>query len=145
MIRLFVLTMVCSAMLLGVSTATAQSAVKKGKLKGNWKLVVDVDQDSDSALERVILNSIDGVLDEIDVYFQFKADGELKVSVNAFGEKDVEQSDWTINDDGQLILGDVKQVSTDESVWMFSRSRLYAYNYEDGKLVREDVYLKRLD
>jgi hypothetical protein len=82
-------------------------------------------------------------MEEIDVYFKFKPEGELKVSVNAFGEKEIEYSDWTINDDGQLILGDVKQISADESVWMFSRGKLYAYSYEDGKLVRDNVYLKR--
>lgn len=127
-------------LLFGISlTAQAQSRVDERKLLGIWKLEIEVDKDADSAFGRIVQNSVEGFLDEIDIYMEFRKDNELVVTVNAFGEKEVEYSDWYINDAGELKIGDSEHFETDDDdVWLFRGDRLESFAYENGKLVNED-------
>lgn len=135
-------------LLFGLSlSAQAQTRVKERNLRGIWKLEIKVDKDADSAFGRIVQNSVEGFLDEIDIYMEFRKDNELVVTVNAFGEKEVEYSDWYINDAGELQIGDSEHFETDDDdVWLFVGDRLESFEYRNGKLVNEDdnVYMRRV-
>ena len=72
-------------------SASAQKKLKYSDLEGKkWKLTIDVRDaieeeldDSDSFFERLVIKSVSGlvdnILDDIDIYFEFREDNELKV------------------------------------------------------------------
>ena len=104
---------ICLFMFGSLSTVQAQSRVKERNLRGTWKLEIELDKDADTAMGRIVENAVDGLLDEIDIYMDFRKNNELVVTVNAFGEKEVEYSEWYINDAGELHIGDSDHFQTD--------------------------------
>ena len=139
--------------------ANAQNKkVRESDLKGTWKLVIDIDmddiedelEDEDNVFARIVLKSVsglvDGILDEIDIYFEFQSDGRLRVMVDAFGEDEVEYTDWYINKRGELVIEDTDSFNTDDdNYWMFNGDVLVAYD-EDGELDDDArVYLINVD
>ena len=137
----------CLLIFLTTSLVNAQSRVRTKDLRGTWKLEISLDEDAESATERVILNAVDGLLDEIDIYMEFRKNNELKVTVDVFGEEEVEYSEWHINEAGELLIGDSEHFQTDDSVWMFVGDRLESFEYKNGKRINEDenVYLRKLN
>jgi hypothetical protein len=132
----------------------AQQKVKERDLRGQWKMVFDIDEDfiekeiEDENLPwfgSLVAESVSGlvfnVLDEIDVQFEFQDDHRLKVMVQVFGEDEVEYAKWYIDSKGALILDDDDR---DDDVWLFDKGRLVAYERENGKLERQPVYLERV-
>ena len=140
------LVLVTAVFLFVGNSANAQRPVRSSDLRGTWRLVFDVDEEADTAMGRVVLNAVDGFLDELDIRFEFRRNGELKVETNAFGDTEEEYSEWRINSEGQLILGETEHVHSDDTVWMRDGRRLVAYEYdEEGRLNRkESVYLERV-
>ena len=136
----------CLLLLFSVATVQAQSKVKEKDLKGTWKFVFEIDKEADSSMERVILNAVDGLLDEIDIYLEFRKNNELKVTVDAFDEREVDYGEWYINDDGELYFGESDHFDTGDSVWMLVGNRLESFEYKRGKRVKESEnhYLKRV-
>lgn len=144
----------CLLLFFSASVVSAQVRVHPKDLQGTWKMEINIDSedlddddDEDSALERIITNAVDGVLDEIDIYMEFNKNNELKTTVDAFGEKEVEYSEWHINDKGELILGDTEHVQSGDSIWMFDGKYLASYEYNRrGKLVKdsENVLIRRV-
>ena len=136
----------CLLIFCSVSFVNAQSRVKERDLKGVWKLEIPIEEEGDTPAERMILNVVEGFIDEMNIYFEFKKNNELKVTVKMWGETEVEYSEWYINEDGSLSIGDSDHLDTDDSVWMFKGRRLASYDYNRrGKLVRDsDVYLRRV-
>ncbi|MFY0652673.1 MAG: hypothetical protein JXQ96_11595 [Cyclobacteriaceae bacterium] len=130
--------------------------VKEKDLKGEWKLVIDIDKDDitdeldeeDNVFARLIVKSVagivDGVLDEIDIRFEFQSNQRLKITVNAFGEEDVEYSNWKINKRGELIIEDSDSFDSDDDYWLFQGDVLVAYDEDDDKPSKE-VYLVNMD
>lgn len=141
--------LILSIFLIFASTvANAQSRVKARDLKGTWELVFNIDEAAETATERVILNAVDGFLDEIEIQMVFEEDNRTRVMVNAFGEEEIEYSDWEINNKGQLLLGDTEHFqSDDDRVWMFDKGKLFAYERgRKGTLEKvTEVYMKRID
>ncbi|MDA0377847.1 MAG: hypothetical protein O3C45_00935 [Bacteroidetes bacterium] len=137
------------------STAWAQDRLRARDLEGTtWKMVFDLDNkrpraEADNAFERIVLSAVDGLLDEIDVYFTFDKRGRMTILAGAFGEEDEEEerSDWSINDDGQLVLGDTDAISYEDTVWLRYGDRLVPFERKrNGRLERGDaIYLKRID
>lgn len=134
----------------GATVAEAQTRVHYKDLSGTWKLEINIDEEDldteNSAWDRIVSNTVDGVLDEIDIYFEFKRENELRVVVDVFGEKEVEYSEWHIND-GALYFGDGEHFDMDDSIWMFDGRNLAAYNEDQrGRLVKDNqnVYLQRV-
>ena len=136
----------CLIAFCSVSMVNAQSRVKSKDLRGVWKLVIPFDEEGDTPGERVILNAVEGLIDEIDIYFEFKKDNRVKVTTNAFGDEDVEYSEWHINKDGSLSIGGTDDFESGDSVWMFDGRRLASYEYNRrGKLVKDgDVHMRRV-
>ncbi len=137
------------ALFIFANTVTyAQSRVKDRDLRGTWELVFNIHEAAETATERVILNAVDGFLDEIEIQMVFEEDNRTRVMVNAFGEEEVEYSDWEINNKGQLLLGDTEHFqSDDDRVWMFDKGKLFAYERgRKGELEKvTEVYMKRID
>lgn len=148
-------TLLLSAFLLLASSVLAQDRLRTRDVEGTtWKMVFDLDNkqtkaEADNAFERIVLSAVDGLLDEIDVTFTFKKRGRLTIMAGAFGneEDESEHSDWFINDDGQLELGDSKSMSSDDTVWLREGDRLVAFERKrNGRLEREHaIHLKRVD
>ncbi len=138
----------CLLLFFSASFASAQVRVHPKDLQGTWKMEIEIDsEEEDSALGRIITNAVDGVLNEIDIYMEFNKNNELKTTVDAFGEKEVEYSEWHINDKGELILGDTEHIQSGDSIWMFDGKHLSSYEYDRrGKLVKdsENVSIKRV-
>lgn len=144
----------------------AQSKVQEKDILGEWELVIDLDMrdiedevDDDNWLAARFAKSIGNfvldVIDEIDITLDFRRNGEVKITVDVFGEHEVEYSDWRINKEGQLVIEDFdsnrrgrrsysRRDSRDDDVWMFDGRRLFAYEkgYRD-RLKRKDVFLVR--
>jgi hypothetical protein len=131
--------------------------VKEKDVIGTWRLVIDVDMekiedeidDEDNAFARIVIRSVsglvDGILDNLDIYFEFKEGGRLKVMVDAFGVDDVEYTEWSINRRGELIIEDTDSFQSDDEYWMFDGDLLVAYG--DGGEIDNDakVYLVNVD
>ena len=130
------------------STAVAQQRVHPKDLEGStWQLVFDLEKEADNAFERIALKAVTGFMDEIDIQFDFRKDRALRVRVNAFNvENDEEYSNWAINADGQLSLGDTDSFDAEDTVFMRDGDLLIPFEYKRGKLERkESIYLKRVD
>ena len=130
------------------STAVAQQRVHPKDLEGStWQLVFDLEKEADNAFELIALKAVTGFMDEIDIQFDFRKDRALRVRVNAFNvENDEEYSNWAINDEGQLSLGDTDSFDAEDTVFMRDGDLLIPFEYKRGKLERkESIYLKRVD
>jgi len=135
-------------MIFGVSATQAQSRVKAKDIEGTkWQMVFDLKKEADSAFERIAMSAVDGFMDEINIQFEFQKNHVLIVDVNAFGEdEDQEKSTLSINDKGQLWLGDTDSFETDnDTVFMREGDRLVAFEMEKGRLERkESIHLVRV-
>lgn len=145
-----------SLMLFVVSIQAQPRKVKERELEGRWKLVIDIDSEDfedeldeeDGYFARLALQSVggfvDGVLDAIDIEFEFMRNNEVKVIVSAFGNEDIEYSDWRINRRGELLIGDTDSFSSDDDdYWMFDGDLLVAYDDDDG--MKSQVYMVNID
>tara|TARA_Y100001972_G_scaffold128707_1_gene191149 strand:- start:5313 stop:5741 length:429 start_codon:yes stop_codon:yes gene_type:complete len=127
-------------------TGNAQKKIKEKDLIGQWKMVInleegfekakeELDDNDDEFLGKLILSSIEGfasaILDEVDIYMDFQKDGKLRVIVEAFDEKEVEYSEWIINDKGFLLINDGKN-DVDIDHWILEDDVLVGYD-EDGE------------
>ena len=145
-------------------TIDAQHKVKERDLKGQWKMVIDIDEeeirdelrDEDIPwLSRVFAKSITSlvfdIIEEIDIEMQFKDNNRLKVIIEAFGEREVEYGHWYIDRDGALVLDDLGHFKIgdddyhhDQDIWLMKNGRLVAYEQHGRRLDRQPVYLKRI-
>lgn len=138
--------------------AQAQSKVSSKELIGNWKLIIDLDEefekakedmeDEDSFIGEIVLSSVSGlvsgVLDQIEIYMDFQPDGEVRVIVEAFGEREIEYSEWSIDKKGRLFISDTKSFSTDDSdYWLMEDGVLLLFEDDDRRT--ENVYMVNLD
>ena len=159
------LVMVCASL-------SAQSKVREKDILGEWDLVIDLEEareevkeeleEEESWLARRFASGISSfamdIVKKIDIKFDFRKDGEVKLSINIFGEREVEYLDWSINDDGQLIIEDKDHdrrddrrsnnsfdFSDDDDVWMMKNGKLQVFEKtRKGRLeIKEEIYLKR--
>ena len=127
-------------------TSHAQKKLREKDLIGQWKMVInleegfekakeELDDNDDEFLGKLILSSIEGfasaILDEVDIYMDFEKDGKLRVIVEAFDEKEVEYSEWIINEKGFLLINDGKN-DVDIDHWILEDDVLVGYD-EDGE------------
>ena len=143
--------------LLGViSTIHAQQKVTEKDLIGTWKMVIDIDEEMEEAKReaaeennifgQMVLSSVsglvEGILENIDINFDFRRNGVLEIFVDAIGEEESDIIRWEINANGELIIiGDSEKIQLDsdgDSYWLLKGNRLLLY--EDGEL-EENVYL----
>ncbi|MBO3698994.1 hypothetical protein [Roseivirga sp. E12] len=148
----------------------AQKKVKEKDILGEWDLVIDIDHVKDEVEEELeeeefwlarsfaksVSNFALDIVESIDVRFDFREDGEVKISVKVFGERETEWAEWYINDDGELVIEDEDDdrrrrgrrfsmgYSNDHDVWLLDDDKLQSYDKDRrGRLERQEVYLKR--
>ncbi len=148
----------------------AQKKVREKDILGEWDLVIDLDhvkeeveeelEEEEFWLARSFAKSVSNfaldIVESIDVRFDFRDNGEVKISVKVFGERETEWAEWYINDDGELIIEDEDDhrrrrsrrfsmgYSNDNDVWLLEDGKLHSYDKDRrGRLERQEVYLKR--
>lgn len=139
--------------------SSAQKLKEKDLIGTTWKLVIDIEdvleeaeeemEEEDNFLGEVILRGVsglvEGIIDNIDIYFEFRDDNELKIFVEAFGADDVEYTDWYVNRHGELVIEDNDHIKTDgDSYWFMDDGILV---HEDSERDRDDpkIFLSRID
>lgn len=144
-----------------VTVGFAQDKVKERDLKGEWKMIIDIDFDEIEdeieedmeeeswfgwAVAGAMSGLVEDVLDEIDIKMKFMDEGKLKITVDAYGEEEIEYGEWYINGDGQLVIIDEDEdEDDDDDVWMMDGKNLVSFEVTSrGKLERQQVYMKRL-
>ncbi len=135
------------------SVSQGQTKVTEKDLKGEWKMIIDIDEDEideeledEGPFERIIARSVSGfvlnLIDEIDIRFTFLKNHRLRIEIEVFDEHEVEYSDWYINSHGELLIGDHPD---DDEVWMLKKNKLVSYKNRHGRLRERDVYMVRVD
>ena len=141
------------------SQVYGQDKVRRQDVEGKtWQLKIDIKEEieeeldeADDVFERIIVKSVagfvDGILDGIDIYFEFRPDNDLKITVEALGEREIEWTTWYINRDGALVIEDTDSFDTDDDdIWLFVDDVLVAFDEDwDGDLDDQPVYLVRID
>ncbi len=148
------------------ATSYAQEKVREKDLIGQWELVIDVRDEIEEDIEdedhwlarrfaKAVSNFALNIVEEIDIKMDFRANGEVKISVDVFGVHETEYAEWEINSRGELIIeGDWRDsrgrrsrrinIDTDDhDLWMMDGNKLIAYDrgYR-GKLKKKDeVYM----
>lgn len=148
----------------------AQKKVREKDILGEWELVIDIDNVRDEVEEELeeeefwlarrfaksMSNFALDIVESIDVRFDFRDDGDVKISVKVFGERETEWAEWYINDDGELIIEDEDDrrgrrkrnfsmgYSNDNDVWLLEDGKLQSFDKDRrGRLEKQEVYLKR--
>lgn len=153
-------TLIITALVLSLSLQ-AQKSIKERDILGEWKLIIDIDkneimeeieEDDDVPffgewIAESVLGLVSNVLDDLEIYFDFRKDGQVKVVAEIFGEREVEYSEWYINGDGELVIGETDIFDNDDDVWLMEGGRLVSY--EHRKRYRRDdaaeVYMIRIN
>ncbi|OEK06548.1 hypothetical protein [Roseivirga misakiensis] len=164
---------ITAALLLVLVSAslTAQSKVREKDVLGEWDVIIDLQEareeveddleEEDSWIARRFARGISNfafnIVESIDIRFDFRRDGELKMSFNVLGDREVEYMEWYINRDGELIIEDDDRnrrrrrnnssfnFSNDDDVWMMKDGKLQAFERtRRGRLeIKKELYLKR--
>ena len=108
-------------------------------------------EEADTILEEIIIKSVSGlvsgVLDNIEIYFEFEKRGDVTVTVKAYDEVDEDQGSWYINKRGYLIIEDIDDdddrfsISADDDEWKLIDGLLVSEEHEDDRT----VYMTRVD
>lgn len=139
----------------GFGAATAQERVTEGRLLGEWRMMINVEEeirkeaDQEGFLTKMFLNGISGmvqgILDDIDIQMTFKKDGILELVALYDGQvDDVETLSWRIDEKGHLYIDDFKneRVSIEnDGYWMWENGRLISFE-EDGTR-NENVWMQK--
>ena len=130
----------------------AQSKITERFLLGTWQLKIDIEdeleqetEEADSMFESIILsavtNAVTGILDRIDITIDFRSDGEAKLIVNAFGNQEIEYTEWFIDKKGRLSITETDNFKTDLSEY-WARDGEIIVLLEDNE-IKKEVYLFR--
>lgn len=107
-------------------------------------------EEEDNMFAKMIITGVsglvEGIMENIDVYFEFQSDGEVRIKIDAFDEREVEYAKWYISNRGELIIEDFESdnISFDnDDVWMMDGKRLVSFD-DDGSM-EENVYMVRIE
>ena len=141
----------------GIALFTQAQKVKEKDVIGTWKLIIDVEQEmeeeaeeADNMLEEIFIKAVsgfvDGILDGIDIYFDFREDNEVKITVHAYNEKETEYGRWFINKRGYLEIEDIDDgdnitIDADDDEWKLIDGILVSDEHEDDR----NVYMTRVN
>ena len=145
-----------AALSLGIG-AQAQKVSEKEVL-GTWKLIIDIEEEldkeaeeADNMLEEILIKTVsgfvEGIMDDIDIYFEFERNGKLKVTVNAYDDTETEKGTWYINKKGYLVIEDIDSddndfsIGSDDDEWKLIDGILVSSDHEDDRT----VYMARVN
>ena len=141
-----------------IAFADAQK-VKERDIIGTWKLIIDIEEEmdeeaeeADTMLEEVFIKAISGfvggIMEDIEIYFEFQADNDVKITVNAYDETETETGTWYINRKGYLVLEDIGDdeddnfhISADDDEWKLVDGLLVSNDDDDDD---RNVYMTRV-
>ncbi|NQZ75080.1 MAG: hypothetical protein HRT61_03070 [Ekhidna sp.] len=153
------ITLIIAICLLAVSVDAQK--IKEKDVLGTWKLVIDIEEEmdkeaeeADNMLEEVIIKAVSGfvggIMEDIDIYFEFRSNNKVKVTVNAYDETDSGTGTWFINKRGNLVIEDIEgedddqlNISTDNDEWTMQDGILISSDDVDDK--ERNVYMTRVD
>lgn len=131
--------------------------VKEKDVLGAWKLIINIEEEmekeaeeADTMLEEVFINVVsgfvDGILDDIEIYFDFREDNELRITVNAYNETETEYGRWFINKRGYLEIEDIDDdsnisIDAEDDEWKLVDGLLVTDEHEKART----VYMTRVD
>lgn len=105
---------------LGLTSLSHAQQVKEKEIIGTWKLIIDIEEgmtkeaeESDTMLGEIFIKTISkfvgGVLEDVDIYFDFQRNNQLKITVNAYKETETESAKWFINKKGYLEIESIAE------------------------------------
>ncbi|MEQ8629655.1 hypothetical protein [Ekhidna sp.] len=132
--------------------------VKEKDIIGTWKLVIDIEEemeeeaeDADSMLEEIFIKAVSGfvvgIMEDIEIYFEFQPDNDLKITVHAYDETETERGSWYINKRGYLVIEDIEDddddfhISSDDDEWKLIDGILVSDEHERDR----NVYMTRVN
>ena len=143
--------------ILSMGFASQAQKIKEKDIHGTWKLVINIEEameeeadEADTMLEEVFINAISGfvggIIDDIDIYFDFKSNNRLKITVNAYDETETEYGEWYINKRGYLVIEDIDDndrfsLDSDDDEWKLIDGILVTDDHEDDR----NVYMAKVD
>lgn len=109
----------------------------------------EIDEE-ESVLGKILLKSVsgfvEGLLDNIEIYFEFEENNRARITVSAFGSEEIEYTEWRINRRGELILEDGGNVNVgDDDIWLLENGRLVAYDRGGHDKDQDDIYMIRVN
>ncbi|MEM9325241.1 MAG: hypothetical protein AAGA85_06285 [Bacteroidota bacterium] len=148
----------CLSLLLAAATAEAQKLREKDLVGTSWKLNIDIEQaleeaereveEEDNLLATLVLRGVsgvvEGIIENIDVYFDFEDDNEVRVYVDAFGTEEVEYTYWEVNKRGELVIEDNEHFDSDgPSYWVMDQGVLVLdesqHDADDANIFLEQI------
>ncbi|MEP5611101.1 MAG: hypothetical protein ABJP45_02570 [Cyclobacteriaceae bacterium] len=150
------LTLLSLILLLGFSTQAQK--VEEKDILGTWKLVIEIEEEMDkeadeaeTLLEEIIIKSVSGlvsgVMENIDIYFEFQKRGTVLVTVKAYDEVEEDEGTWYINKRGYLVIEDIDDdddnfsISADDDEWKLIDGLLVSDEHEEDR----NVYMTKVD
>jgi hypothetical protein len=147
--------------LLGVLIAQpvfSQSKVTEKFILGQWKLVIDIEdelreaeeeaKETESLIAEIITNSVtgavSGILKRVDIQIDFREGGEAKVVINVFDEREVEYASWEIDKYGRLHIEDIDDFKTDEGDYWLRDGDILLLT-EDDDQNEKNVYMTKVE
>ncbi|MEO9870834.1 hypothetical protein [Ekhidna sp.] len=151
-------TILILAVALCFSVVGQAQKVTKKDIVGTWKLVIDIEEemeeeaeDADTMLEEVFIKAISGfvggIMEDVEIYFDFQSDNDVKITVNAYGETETERGSWYINRRGYLVIEDIEDdddsfhISADDDEWKLVDGILVSDEHERDR----NVYMARVN
>ena len=140
--------------------STAQTKkVQEKDLDGLWQMKIklkegliedELDEEDDAFAKMIVAATgslVEGVLEEIDIKFEFLPDGKCKVYASAFdSDNDVDYTSWSINSRGELRIEDSKSYNSDnDDYWLFEDDVLVLRNNRGKPDEDAQVLLYRID
>ncbi|SNT29405.1 hypothetical protein SAMN05421640_3247 [Ekhidna lutea] len=151
-------TILSLAILISASFIVDAQKVKEKDIIGTWKLVINIEEEmeeeaeeADTMLEEVFIKAISGfvggIMEDIEIYFEFQADNDVKITVNAYDETETERGSWYINKRGYLVIEDIEDddddfhISSDDDEWKLIDGILVSDENEKDR----SVYMTKVD
>lgn len=154
-------TLILLLSLLILSNIDAQTKkIKENDLIGTtWKLHVDIEdvlneveeemEEEDNIFGEIILRGVsglvEGILENIDIYFDFRSGNEVKVYVEAFGADEIEYTEWRINRRGELIIEDSEHFQSDVDGYWILENGVLVLQEDDRDEGDPDIFMVRMD
>jgi hypothetical protein len=156
------LTLFSLTLFLSFGALLAQEKLTDKKLIGTWKLEIDIEdamQEAEEEMEEegnllgeIILSGVsgmvEGIMDNIDIYFEFKKGGDVIIYVNSFDESDEEEiSTWYINKKGHLIIEGTESNKVnieDSDYWILMDGLLWSVD-QNTEEMEENVYMVKIE
>ncbi len=149
--------LIFASALFTASTADAQRLRDKDLTGTVWRMQIELggkantdaneDGDGGNAISRAALAMATSLISEVDIQFYFEENGELRIVTDpdVQVETDVEYSAWSINEDGNLLMGDTDSFSTgSDTVWIQEEGRLVAHDLDNPNM-KASIWLERID